>query len=436
MKISFQKKSLKNIRAYLQKVRKRNIDTAKSILCYFACWEETIGFLSIRKQKNSFFRIIKLYLKYVYGIGKQSGYEIFNLNKKKNFSNIFITWGYKNSFNKKGEFFDLYSNISSEKKKNTLWFVIYMDTVLPNKVGENVVLLFNKKIKFNFLYFIKIIFKDLVNNKFNIYYFLHYSNSYSNFGNICLEKIKVILKKNKIQRIIMPFEGQVFQKMICKYIKENHKEIRTQGFIHDFEPFYPSHSYDTCSPDTLMVSNGREKFFLNNLKWPKNKIISTSSPRYKNKEINNSLVNSICFPSDIYNQEKILDVVKRFIKLRKILNINIKKLKVRVHPKSYGKFKQEKLKKTINEIISNNLVEQKKSKSILKKKTVIVIGISSLVILALQKGFRVIQLSIDPDIQKFNKDIWKEIDCKIYSHNIIEYKKKKNIFKFHKKNIY
>ena len=436
MKISFQKKSLKNIRVYLQKVRKRNIDTAKSILCYFACWEETIGFLSIRKQKNSFFRIIKLYLKYVYGIGKQSGYEIFNLNKKKNFSNIFITWGYKNSFNKKGEFFDLYSNISSEKKKNTLWFVIYMDTVLPNKVGENVVLLFNKKIKFNFLYFIKIIFKFLFNKKFNIYYFLHYSNSYANFGNICLEKIKVILKKNKIQRIIMPFEGQVFQKMICKYIKENHKEICTQGFIHDFEPFYPSHSYDTCSPDTLMVSNGREKFFLNNLKWPKNKIISTSSPRYKNKEINNSLVNSICFPSDIYNQEKILDVVKRFIKLRKILNINIKKLKVRVHPKSYGKFKQEKLKKTINEIISNNLVEQKKSKSILKKKTVIVIGISSLVILALQKGFRVIQLSIDPDIQKFNKDIWKEIDCKIYSHNIIEYKKKKNIFKFHKKNIY
>ena len=43
---------------------------------------------------------------------------------------------------------------------------------------------------------------------------------------------------------------------------------------------------------------------------------------------------------------------------------------------------------------------------------------------------------IDPDIQKFNKDIWKEIDSKIYSHNIIEYKKKKNIFKFHKKNIY
>ena len=126
----------------------------------------------------------------------------------------------------------------------------------------------------------------------------------------------------------MPFEGQVFQKMICKYIKENHKEIRTQGFIHDFEPFYPSHSYDTCSPDTLMVSNGREKFFLNNLKWPKNKIISTSSPRYKNKEINNSLVNSICFPSDIYNQEKILDVVKRFIKLRKILNINIKTLRI------------------------------------------------------------------------------------------------------------
>ena len=436
MKISFQKKILKNIRAYLQKVRKRRIDTARSILCYFACWEETLGFIYIRKQKNSFFKIIKIYLKSLYGIGKQSKYEIFNLNKKKNFSNIFITWGYKNSFNKKGEFFDLYSNISSEKKKNTLWFVIYMDTVLPKKIGENVVLLFNKKTKFNFLYFIKIILKDLVNNKFNIYYFLHYSNSYANFGNICLEKIKVILKKNKIKRIIMPFEGQVFQKMICKFIRENHKETFTQGFIHDFEPFYPSHSYDTCSPDSLMVSNGREKFFFKSLKWPKNKIISSSSPRYKNKDINDSLLNNICFPSGIYDEVEIINNVKRLIDLRKILNIDLKKLRVRVHPKSYGKLKQESLKRKINKIILDNLADQKKINRILEKKTVIVVGISSLVILALQKGYRVIQLCIDPDIQKFNKDIWTEIDCKIHSKNIIEYKKEKNIFKFYRKNIY
>lgn len=300
-----------------------------------------------------------------------------------------------------------------------------MDRVIPNKVDDNVVLLFNRKLKFNFFYFIKTILKDLINNKFNIYYFLHYSNSYTNFGNICLNKIKVILINNKIKRIIMPFEGQVFQKMICKHIKEKHKKIYTQGFIHDFEPFYPSHCYDTCSPDYLMVSNRRENFFIKYLKWPKNKIISISSPRYKNKEINNSLVNNICFPSNIYNEKEILYGIKRLIELKKILNIDLKKLKTRVHPKSYGKFRQQRLKKKINEIILNNLVEQKKSKLIFAKKTIIVIGISSLIILALQKGYRVIQLCIDPEIQVFKKDIWKEINYKVYSKNIIEYKKKK-----------
>ena len=111
-------------------------------------------------------------------------------------------------------------------------------------------------------------------------------------------------------------------------------------------------------------------------------------------------------------------------------------MKVRAHPKSYGKIKQEILEKKINKIIFDNSVNQKKTFSNLEKKTVIVIGISSLVILALQKGFRVIQICIDPDIQKFNKDIWNEIDYKIFSKNIIEYKKEKNIFKFYKKNIY
>lgn len=117
MKTDVQKNIIKNIRIYLQKVRKKRVDTAKSIFCYFACWEETLGFLFIRKQKNSLFKMINIYLKSLYGIGKQSAYEIFNLNMKKNFSNIFITWGYKNSFDKKGEFFDLYSNNSSRKKK-------------------------------------------------------------------------------------------------------------------------------------------------------------------------------------------------------------------------------------------------------------------------------------------------------------------------------
>lgn len=113
----------------------------------------------------------------------------------------------------------------------------------------------------------------------------------------------------------------------------------------------------------------------------------------------------------------------------------MKKFKVRKHPKSYGKLKQKNLEKKINKMILINLLGQKKMTLNLGKKTVIIIGISSLIILALQKGYRVIQLCTDPDIQKFNKDIWKEIDYKIYWKSIIEYKKEKNIFKFYKKNI-
>ena len=137
MKTNAQLKILKNIKGYLKLARNKNIDTSRSILCYFACWEETLGFLHIRK-KSSIFKLIKVYLKSLYVIGKQSKYKILNYNKKKKFTKIFITWGYKNSFNKRGEFFDLYSNNTSKKNKDILWFVIYMDKVLPNKLNENV----------------------------------------------------------------------------------------------------------------------------------------------------------------------------------------------------------------------------------------------------------------------------------------------------------
>ena len=62
MKTNIQKKILKSIKIYLRAVREKGIDTAKSIFCYFACWEETPGFLLINKNKNSFFKILRLIL--------------------------------------------------------------------------------------------------------------------------------------------------------------------------------------------------------------------------------------------------------------------------------------------------------------------------------------------------------------------------------------
>ena len=313
MKTNIQKKILKSIKIYLRAVREKGIDTAKSIFCYFACWEETPGFLLINKNKNSFFKIIKTYFKSIYAIGKQSKYETLNLNKKKNFSNIFVTWGYKSSFNEKGEFFDHYSNNLSGKKKNSLWFVIYMDAVLPKKVNDNVVLLFNKEIRFNFLYFIKIIIKNLLKNKFNIFYFLHYSNSFTNFGYICLKKIKTVLKNNDIKRVIMPYEGQIFQKMICKYIDENYKKIITQGFIHDFEPFYPSHCYDTCSPKNLIVTNGREDFFIKYLDWPKKKYFLLHHRDIKREKLIIHLLIRFVFQVTFIMKKKFLIILKNLL---------------------------------------------------------------------------------------------------------------------------
>ena len=114
MKTNAQLKILKNIKGYLKLARNKNIDTSRSILCYFACWEETLGFLHIRK-KSSIFKLIKVYLKSLYVIGKQSKYKILNYNKKKNLRK-FLLLGVIKIHSIKEENFLIYTLIILQKK--------------------------------------------------------------------------------------------------------------------------------------------------------------------------------------------------------------------------------------------------------------------------------------------------------------------------------
>ena len=184
-----------------------------------------------------------------------------------------------------------------------------------------------------------------------------------------------------------------------------------------------------------LISNGRKNLYQKYLNWPKKKTIEISSPRYKREDINHTLIDKICFPSTIYDEKNILVNFTKLIELRNDLQIDINKLRVKVHPKSTGKSKQKLLESNIKKILSISKKDKIVKKINYNKKTIIIIGISSLVILALQKGYRVIQLCTDPDIQNFNQKIWSEISCRKISKNIYEYKKKNNIFKFFTRNI-
>jgi len=420
----YQRLLIKKIEKYVSKLNQSNIDASKSSLSYFAGWDLSAGLTKIRSQISfvKIFTFLKIYLKDLIGIGYQNNYQLINLRKLFFFKKIIVTWASKKNFKKDGSLNDIYFKINSKKIKNTIWVVIYMDFELPKKLDNNILILKNlSKPSFNLFYFIKTVYKILIENYFNFKKVVHYSSSHSNFGNIVLINLKPYLLNKKLKKICMPYEAQPFQQMIISFLNKNNKKVKVLGYVHDCEPLTPNLIYKKDSPDTLLLpGKGRKKYFSYNLNWPLKRLKIVPSFRYYKNDFQNILKNQILLPSGIYNINKISNHFETFL-----LNCNdksLKPIKVRSHPAATNQKLQKKLKEKLEKIIKQN--KNKFLNNPRNKNTTIIIGITSLLVVALENGYKVIQICMDPDIQVYSKLFSSNIKSARLNNNILTYELK------------
>ena len=427
---------LKKIKKYLGKTNLSKIDIDKSSLCYFVGWDISAGLSKIRTEINlcKFYIFLKIYLRDLIGIGYQNNYQLINLKKKKLFNKMILTWSNKKNFKKDGSFYDSYFKINSKKMKNTIWVVIYMDFELPNKIDDNIIILKNiSKPNFSFFYFFKTIFSILIKNSLNIKKIFHYSSLHSNFGDIVLKNTKSHLLNKNLNKIIMPYEAQPFQQMVIAFVKKNRKKIKVLGYIHDCEPLSPNLMYKKNSPNLILLpGKDRKKYFSEHLNWPINSIKIVDSFRYYKSDFKNILKNQILLPSGIYDIDKITNSFESFISSRQ--DKSLKHIKVRSHPASTNQKLQKKLKEELERIIKK--YKKKFSNNLKNKNSTIIIGITSLLVVALENGYKVTQICMDPKIQSYSNLFSPNIKTEQINENVFSYSLKKfgGCLKFGKKN--
>ena len=141
------------------------------------------------------------------------------------YSSIIVTWGFKKNFLKNGSFQDQILMSNSSEIKNNLWFVIYMDSNLPKKFQNNIVILtpfVNKKI--NIIFFIKNIFINLFCYKFiSIVYNLQLFSSFAIFADNA-NKLFIRFLNKDLNLIFMPYVSQPFQNLFYLSAKKFSKK--------------------------------------------------------------------------------------------------------------------------------------------------------------------------------------------------------------------
>ena len=76
------------------------------------------------------------------------------------FNKLVISWAAASDFKNDGAYIDRYFKINSKNFANSLFFLIYNEDQLPNKIDENIIVLkrIEYKYKYNLIFLLKYIY--------------------------------------------------------------------------------------------------------------------------------------------------------------------------------------------------------------------------------------------------------------------------------------
>ena len=309
---------LNNIKNFYNKNKINNIDNYKNSFSFFSSYD----------QDSNGYSLLKYYIRnfllsfYTRDLDVKKNKQNFDYNK------IIISWSNYDNFNKNGSYNDKYFNVNSRIKKKTLWFLIHLDNKIPKKIDDNIIILFQKNNRIQFIKFFKFIF--------NLNYI------FVNFKKIICEQSNLVITGNgfaniflkclnqNVKRIITPYEGQPFQSIIIKKTQDYNKNIKILGYIQSFPPAFPSNLFfrQGC-PDKLIVNGYDQKYCLTKfLNWKKQNIIISHSTRFINEK--KDMSNCIFLPINFSSSNFIINQLRIIVK-KKLFNNNCI---VKNHPQS------------------------------------------------------------------------------------------------------
>ena len=413
-------------------LRKNNIYYDSS-LNYLDSLEPIPGFGIVQYWSNGvkkipylFFLIIKDFLLSFFKIH----FVAINKFNKKYYENIIISWSKIENFSKNGSYNDPYFNTNSNiNNKSCIWFLIHIDDKIPKNISKNLLLIkkingrFDYKKFFFFFFNLKKIIKNINST-------IHRQSSQTKTAYSMFDLFKDLLNNN-VKKVIIPYEGQVFQNLIIKKIENFNNKIETVGFVHNFPPALPTNLIHRMGSPSKVIVNGIDQLNCLNkyLSWPKKKILLCESSRFIKK--NKNMTGKIYLPGHITSIDFIITNFKKILLLYP--ESNIQNFEIKNHP--------HKLKSKIHINLINSLKklleEYKKDFNINKnyKKISIFVGSTGAIAEALEYGCTAIHIVENSILQKYDNKLYTSIKIKVITKDIFQYSlaKKKKLIKFGKK---
>lgn len=343
---------------------------------------------------------------------------ISNCRDKKYYNNLIITWGNNTSFFSNGSFYDKYLSTHTLAHKNTFWIILSDNKIEKKKLDNNIATIYPHKSLVNYYKFLQIYILNLAYTIFGKNKNIDQDYLISECINNFIQKKKSL---SKLTNLLMPYEGQIFQKRIFFKQKNQNKNLITYGFDHSAPHSIATQLYYTLgSPDILLVSGlNVKKCYSKFYNWSPNKIKLSFPTRYKNFNKKNFL-SKLFLPYDFTSSKTIIENIDFFLRNKE--NKSIKKFSVNIHPAKKNNNKHIILKKKIENI--KKKYERKFSNKSSNDIT-ITVGFTTTPIVALEFNLDVLHICPNPEFDTYLNYFWPDIIIKRINKFCFLYRLKK-----------
>ena len=408
---------IKKVKKYLDFISKKKINIYKSAFSYLVSWEKNPGYVKmkfIQGEKNKIIYYLLLF-KFFLSTAFFAKKVLIHPKKKITSSKIIISWCIKKDFSLDGKYYDRYFGLSNNDLKDFFWILISLDNYLPKKYSKNlsIITLESSNILKNFFIFIKRLLNLIKKENFSIIRIAHYIFNTTWQSEQITNTIKSTLNLDSVKTMLLPYEGQPFQKIIISKVKKENPKSKVIGYLHSCLPSLPvEYIYNkSYSPDLVFYHGNSYKKILNKfLYWPKTSIKLIKSLRYAYDTSKNFKAN-IYLPYEIYNKKLLLNEFENFV--RKNSQYNLSKLKAVIHP----------IKKKVIEHINfsnqiNNICKKNKKHNHNKYKSIPIFFNQTNFFEGLEIYYEVIHISSDPLFET----LWPNVKITKLSNYVFKYK--------------
>lgn len=411
-------------RSFLDRQQQRGVDVSLDPECYLNSWAKVLGNAALRRLAFGWrAEPARLAAKVRDAAGglRTPGLCVVGCGLPPDgFHQMIVSWALPGDFDTQGVYTDRYFGLRSCETPRVLWFLMLLSGSAPDELPENVR--------------VSLPTASAGSHRRHRCGDLARTRCQAPAGRVSCgsrlsgtaRRAKTIaaavqheLKRGTIRQVVMPYEAQPFQHAINLAVKAQDHNIATLGYIHSMLPALPTDFLlRSGAPDRLLVHGvGQAEILVRHLGWPVERLEVIPSLRYQRHSAT-AFAGRILLPYSFADAEAVVRALEAI--MRSAAPASMPQWEVRNHPVMADSVKHAELQRRLRKVLEQ-FADRMSSDESVSRQTVI-IGATSAVIEALERGLDVVHICVDPLFETHSQAIWTHLDVQDIGNNAYRYR--------------